>query len=63
MIGQTETNPASQGGEAAKKGAYTDVSDRILLPTPTQKTKMAACLQPFLRLLGLSAARPCSCFH
>ena len=55
MIWQTETSPASQGGEAAKKGAYTDVSDRILQPTPTQKAKMAACLQPFLRLQGLSA--------
>jgi len=55
MIGQTETNPASQGGEAAKKGAYIDVSDRILQPMPTQKTKMAAFLQPFLCLQGLSA--------
>ena len=55
MIWQTETNPASQGGEAAKKGAYINVSDRILQPTPTQKAKMAAFLQPFLCLRGLSA--------
>ena len=42
MIWQTETSPASQGGEAVKKGAYIGVSDRILQPTPTQKAKMAA---------------------
>jgi len=55
MIWQTETNPAGQGGEAAKKGAYMVVSDRILQPIPTQKAKMAAFLLPFLRLRGLSA--------
>jgi len=54
MIWQTETNPASQGGEAAKMGAYIAVSNHILQPMSTQKAKMAAFSQPFLRLQGLS---------
>ena len=52
MIWQTETKPASQGGEAAKKGAYTDVSDRILQPTPTQKAKMAAFIAAIFVFAG-----------
>jgi len=55
MYWQTETNPASQGGEAAKKGAYINVSDRILQPMPTQNAKMAASPAAIFVFAGVSA--------
>jgi len=51
--------PARQGSKAENKEAYTDVSDRHLLPKLAQQAKISSIFRlskRFLRLQGLSVA-------